>query len=384
MIYLIRGNRIYLIDTMWILGPIAVVVLVVLIKQVNEENRRVEQEWAEHYKAKGMTPPEDIRGGQQEQVVPNELVLVDATKPGLICLAQKGLSYVKHTGYRKLVLKHFKHMGKDGVIFITKSALCQLIVLDGSHFPTVLGISGWANTARDVVSLTSGSYGIYLIYKVITSKLSVGVDAKVFYRKRRVRVILAIGSMLLSLISKFWGRDPGIVQITGTYVAIDGKVVSKIKSRIPGLTDVVSINLKDSRHSLVVKDEIPSRICKIPGVTKVWKDCSPKITLTNPELGLDYDGVVNLGDVVKLSLGDNQKFNDLLDLGTPEFSEVVSEHVSEVVSESPTIPMTGSKKGKLVRFLDKFKDPDIIPENSQWELNDKTNAIVKGRIKNKK
>jgi len=50
--------------------------------------------------------------------------------------------------------------------------------------------------------------------------------------------------------------------------------------------------------------------------------------------------------------------------------------------------VTGSKtaklKGKVVRFLDKFSDPEIIPEDSQWDINEAKNSLVKEGIKNKK
>ena len=415
MIYFIYGRKMWIFSTMWVLTPIGLMVLVYLIKQINKENQRIDEEWIEYYKSNGITPPEnlknmrgveplkyleDMRGGQQDPdvpqdpVVPQDWVLVNATKPGFMCLIQTGVRYVKNKKYTQLVVKHFRHKAKYGVIFITKSALCQLIVLDeltyGSGFMTAVGLSSWVNPARNAVSISTAVYGGYLIYKAFRSKMVGGLSAKQFYANRRITLIGASVSLLVSLISMFWGRDPGIVYIASRYVAIDGKVVSEMKSRIPELPDVVSLNMRNTDQSLVVKikNRIPEKICKIPGVTKIWKKCSPKVTVINPELGLDYDGVVNMADVVHLSMDDMETFNDVLDMGTPNFSEAASEHVSEVVSESPKIKVTGSKtaklKGKVVRFLDKFSDPEIIPEDSQWDINEAKNSLVKEGIKNKK
>ena len=124
---MVRGKTVYLIDTMWVIGPIGLIVLVVLIKRINKENKRLQQEYDE---ANGITTPEHVRGGQQEQFEfgPNELILVNATKPGFICLAKQGVNYVRNKGLIRHVVKRFGHLAKDGVIVITKSALCQLIL----------------------------------------------------------------------------------------------------------------------------------------------------------------------------------------------------------------------------------------------------------------
>lgn len=399
MFYLIRGNKIWVFSTMWVLGPICVIVLYKSIKRFEENNKRIEEEWVEYYKAHGITSPHDIRGGQQEpfdselelvrqlqEVSESELVpqLINVTKPGFICLVRNGVSYLKDKTVKKLVIKHFSTKAKNGVIFITKSALCQLVVLHGLEvgpgFLNAVGLSSWVNPVRNTVSVTTAAYGVYLIWTGLKAKISLGTDPLVFSTNRRIRLIGGIVSLIISLLSLLWRRDPGFVHISSTYIAIDGRVVSRMKARIPEIEDVIILNSKSANKPLAIKSEVPSGICKIPGVAKIYKKCPPKITFTDPELQVEYHNSVNMNDVAKFSIDDNQKFNDLLDIGNP--------YLPETISEPPKIKAALSKtaklKAKMVNFLDKFKDPEIIPEDSLWETNDEISSVVKNRIRDKK
>lgn len=385
MVYIVYNGKLWFFSTMWILTPIGCVILYKLIQRTEQKRKRVQEEWAEYYKAHGITPPNDIRGGQQDpfesEFVPE---LVNVTNPGFICLVQDGVSYVKNNGYKQLAIRHFNDKAKDGVIFFTKSAFCQLIVLQGLEigpgFMNTFGISSWVNPVRNSIGIGTAVYGLHLIWCSIRDQIPVGLDAGLFSKNRRISLIGGIVSLLVSLLSMFWNRNPGFVFISSTVIAIDGKVVSRVTSRIPELIDVVIVNSKNANKALTIKKEDPSGICKIPGVAKFWKKCPPKVTFTDPELGVEYHDMVNMNDVIKLSLDDNQKFNDLLDVGNP--------NLAETVPEPPRIKGTMSKtariKAKVVHFLDKFKDPEVIPDESRWETKDELNPVVKDRIRNKK
>ena len=380
MIYIVRGNRLYVFSTMWIIGPIAIIILYKSIKKIEEER-------AEYYKAEGIKQPHDIRGGQQElEPFESELVpqLINVTKPGFICLVREGVSYVKSKTYKKLVIENFSQKAKNGVSFIAKSALCQSIALYGLDigpgFLNVIGLSSWVNPVRNTVSVTTAAYGVHLIWCSIRKVPPKGIKAGVFSKNRRIRFIGGIVSLLISLVSMSWSREPGIIYITSTYIAIDGKVVSIVKPRIEELMDVVVVNSENANKALTITNEVPSEICKIPGVAKVWKKCPPKITFSDPELGVKYHEMGNMNDIVKFSIDDSQQFNDLLDVGNPNLSETVPEppRIKAAVSK------TARLKAKVVHFLDKFKDPEIIPEDSLWETSDEISSVAKTRIRNKK
>jgi hypothetical protein len=53
------------------------------------------------------------------------------------CLLGKGIRYVNNERLCKIANSPFKSKAKDGVIFITKMALCHLVEIYGLHLPAL-------------------------------------------------------------------------------------------------------------------------------------------------------------------------------------------------------------------------------------------------------
>ena len=143
---------------------------------------------------------------------------------------------------------------------------------------------------------------------------------------------------------------------------------------MPNNTNYVNISLS----------MLDNEVSQIAGVAKFAQTKSEKIIMSNytPELGGSYSESLSTDYVIQ-SENLTMKHDSIVNLGNPNPVELVSKTIT---NDSPSKTQRRSKtkkiKAKMVNFLDKFRDPDIIPEDSRWEINDEISPIVKNRIRN--
>jgi len=68
------------------------------------------------------------RGGESEN-------FIDVSD--IICGIEEGFSYVDNVRLKKIIISLYRHKARNGVIFITGTAVCQIAKLYGVNFPAL-------------------------------------------------------------------------------------------------------------------------------------------------------------------------------------------------------------------------------------------------------
>jgi hypothetical protein len=253
----------------------------------------------------------------------------------LNCVVGQGIRYVNNERLRKIAYSPFKSKAKNGVIFITKTALCHLVEIHGLDLPPLaipihdfIGISGWYQLIRKIVSVSALEIPLPMLI------LAQGPAS----------IIFSLAAGAFGIIAMAYTKDPGFLIIPTDVILTP---VNLIVRRIPDQSDLVSVDLKSVSRS------------KIAEIT------------SNTDVSLNYNEVVNMQDVTKLP---KVQFSDNFEVPP---------------SPKPTslFRLRGTKNyrnpGKTSNFLEKFGDPEFISDPEQWDIitNNPQDAI---RIKDDK
>jgi hypothetical protein len=218
-----------------------------------------------------------IRGGQE---------LISKIYPE--CVVGKGFRYIDHERIHKLVHSLFKSKEKDGVIFITQTALCYLVKRYGLLLPAFLPI-------EDPVIITDW----YQFIRKAAVTLIIGGAIPMFIWSETavfmaLSLILGVSGIALSATN----YDFPIIPTT----LISGAVES-INRRIPDVPEVVSVNFENKPTNRIEMSNKRYE-CLLPEYRLIDPTCRMKTieTVEIPNnIGLDYNDVVNMHDVTGLN-----------------------------------------------------------------------------------
>lgn len=363
----INSNRIFLINEFWILIPVAVIIDLIIIlkvkknrskKKIAAEQKKYQQRKFWEYKifhiATGnLLAALQMRGGENiVATIIDNIVEVEMNN----CQLGPGLRYINNERLRKLVYSHFKAKARNGVIYMTRMALCYYAEFYGVEYPAfvipfpipdVIKISSWYNLFNKIISVTLW-----------------GIPAPLLFIRG-----LTFPNCLISLLSVTFGTRFFVVSN-----AVDVKIaselilvpISAIRRRITDQPDLVSVDLNLSSNSKIVMSEFAKiNECSIPGY-KLFntEQCALRATeipeiVANTQIDqpLFYEDVVNMQDVTRLKLEFSDKFE-----------------VSPNPNPDPpsNFHLRGTKhsqnRGKTVNFLEKYGDPDVISETEKWDI----------------
>jgi len=327
-------------------------------KLKSEELKEKCKQWKIFHVATGnLTSALQIRAGENVLVNLAEDYL-EVLHPN--CQVGKGIRYVNSERLRKIAYSLFRKKAKNGVIYITKTALCHLVEIYGLDLPALpfpvpdfIGVSSWYQLARKVLSV--GCLGIPLPMLILAQGTA--------------SIIISLAAGSFGIVVMAFIKDPGFTVIPTSVIFTS---VASIRRRIPDRTDLVSIDLEPLSRSKITVPEFPMGYeCSLPDQMMF----NPKCTLRPIEIGdiaadgdvylpFNYDEVVNMRDVTKLPTA---KFSDKFDL--PTNSEPTT-HFS--------LRGTKNSRNQTQNFLKKYGDPKFVSNEEQWDV---TDSIIQDKIR---
>lgn len=343
-------NRIFFLNEYWILVPSAIVVNYFLIRKLRLDKKRIEQ-------LKNLA-----RQIEREKKIKKILLLSIGLNLGLggylaiisrggstlintdyiKCDLEEGIRYLDNARLKKIILHLFRHKMKEGIIYITATALCHLANRYGQIFlplPIAIGDFGFTNAVqalrKSLVVLLLGAIGPLVVLD------------------NPIALILAFALGTSGLRLAFTNLD-----LIATS-AVD--LTKDLRTRIPGVSEVVVIH---NRNKLVMKNPVRENLeCSLPDQHLFNPNCKLKpteipdaIDLALPNL--KYEEMVNMHDLTGL---DRVEFTDKFDLGQTK----------------PNI--YNPRKGKEVNLLEKFGDSKLLEENQGWDISENDFIVPKRR-----
>jgi hypothetical protein len=340
LIIKVSSNRVFLVNEYWILVPIMLLIDIVIIVKVKKNRAKKKLEAA--LKA---------RGGQD--VVVNLVEdYIEVTHPN--CLVGKGLRYVNNKRLRNIVHSLFKSKAKNGVIYITKTALCHLVKMYGLGFlgfpalpipiPDFIEISNWLLLGKKIVSITC-----------------LGISLPMLILAQGYTTAILIGGF--AIVMMFNLEDPGFLIISSEPVLIP---VSLIRRRIADQPELVSVDLEFvSTKKIMMPEFSGSYQCLLPVQIMFNSKCSLRpseivdvISNANVDVPLDYYEVVNMEDITKLKL---VKFSD-------QFEVTPNSNSKPIANDSLRGTKHFRNRAKTSKFLQKFGDTGVILDSEEWDV----------------
>lgn len=339
MIYIqISPKRLFIINEYWFLIPTMLVIdylIIIKIKKYRDKKiiktkkkyqNQSKQLKIYHLAMNNLVDVLRIRGGQQ---------LIDVIYPD--CQVGEGFRYINNERIRKLVYSLYKFKQRNGVIYITQTALYYLIKRYGLMLPA------FPIPIEDFIGLTSGYQ--FIRKTVVTMLLGTSVPL-VILAANAISLIpgLLIGIAGISL--SFYNRDFNLVSTS----LIIGSFES-IKQRIPDIPEVVSVNIAIKSTNKVAMSHNQYE-CLLPE----QKFINPKCIVTTARIG-------EISDNIKLNYDDVVNMQVVTGLDTIEFTDRY-----QVPSLTKTVQTKPRLRGTSVNFLDKFSDPQNLLESQTWEI----------------
>jgi hypothetical protein len=357
-------NRALFIDEYWILIPLMFAIDMAIIVKVNknraEKKRKLEQlkkKWNVlkifHIATGNIIAALQVRAGENVAVGLVEVEGYNEVRnPN--CIVGKGFRFVNNERIRKIAYSLFKSKAKNGVIYITKSALCHLVKIYGLYLPALpvpipdfIGVSGWYQLVRKIISV--GCLGIPLPMLILA--------------QGPISIIFSIVAAGFGIVVMAYTKDPGFLIIPTSVISTS---IESITRRIPDQPDIISIDLEPVSRSKIIMPEFSKRYeCSLTEQIINNPKCSVRPSEisdidANAGLFLDYNKVVNMGDVTQLT---DTKFTDHFE-------------VSPIPEPTNNFRLRGTHRfknpGKTVKFLEKFGDPEFISETEQWDISTPT------------
>jgi hypothetical protein len=289
-----------------------------------------------------------FRGGSDDKYI----IQVDDPKD---CGLKEGLSYVDNERIRKAVAALFPRKIRRKLIFITATALCQIVQEHGTllpgDVPIMLGNFGTTSLYESLRKL-----GVALLFGTALPRIGIFQNG------------LAFGSAFVLVIFALRLNSMNLNYLPLTPIPIETPV-EKIEPRIPEIVDVVSVNLRNNKVELkpVEKPE-----CLLADQALLNPKCRLKSTqipqaisessLTDKDIvpfNLESTDVVNMQDLTKLP---RETFSDKAELVQQLETSSNSGH------KINTSPKSNLRKGKTVNFIDKYKDPETHDESTSWDV----------------
>jgi hypothetical protein len=302
------------------------------------------------------------RGG--ENVIVNVLEnYIEVVHPE--CVVGKDLRYLNNNRMRRIVYALFKSKAKNGVIYITRTALCHLVSMYGLDLPA------FPIPIQDFIGVSSS----FQFMRKLIAVAALGIPLPMFVLAQGPGyAIFSIASAAFGIFAMAFTNDSGFFILETDYIS---DTVLSIRRRMP---DVVTVDLNPVSHTKISMTKssqsyecsLPEQIIFDPRCSLTPTEIATVAGSTNLEIPLEYDQVVNLQDVTHLP---NLEFNDRY--------EVVAGPKPKATSYlRGTKNFKNGGTGKIVSFLEKFADPNSITEAEQWDtiVSDSKPAI---RIPNK-
>jgi hypothetical protein len=177
-----------------------------------------------------------IRGGENilEELAKN---YTDSGNPN--CIVGKGLRYLNNLRLRTIVYYLFKAKAKNGVIYITQLALCQVVNMYGGL--ELLGLAVPIVIQDNVIGVSSW---FHLTKKVISSLFLTAPLSMLVLINGYLSVVGSLTAVCAAIGMQYFIRDPGFV-IIATDLISDS--FDSIRRPILDQPDVVSVNLPPDR-----------------------------------------------------------------------------------------------------------------------------------------
>lgn len=355
----VSENRVFLINDYWVIIPLILAVDIFIIVKVkkNRAIKKLESErlrykagqWKVFYDSTGhLIAALQVKGGDKIVVdLVDDYIDVEHNN----CVVEEGIFYVNHEKLRKLVSDLYPYKVRNGVIFITKAALCQLAHLYQVHLPinpilllqTAVTISDWYK------------FGIGFIAAIFI--LGIPFPLLLLYRASSLPKIISLMSWSFGVYLAV--RDPSFLTLPVDRVTNPMYIIG---SRIPHHTDLVVINIQNNNRGVAIKLPV-SYECSLPTQIMYNPKCKPGLSqladiVEEANIPLNYEEVVNMNDVTQLP---RVKFSDQLSFG---------KSIDKKPTTNPRLRGTKSikKQAKTVKFLEKFKDPEIISNVDEWDI----------------
>jgi len=363
----ISSKRMFIISEYWILIPLMLAIQLIIARKLkknrsqNNDKSKQFTKWKIFNFAVG-----NFRGGHEiTQFLEDYYIDVEHTD----CIIKPGVQYLDNPRLRKIVKYLFDDKVKNGVIFIIRTALCH-IVSEYGLYQLELPIP-----IRTPVVVTSW---ILFLQKTITSAFIVSPAAIITLLGTTNLSLTASGiSFLVGLIGLTLTKDAGLAVIATQ--AFRGPI-SSLKSRINNQVEVVSIDIQPNDHTLVKNPLAPSYECSLPDQRIGNPNCAHHniiIEIINNDESanmildkiIEYDQVVNMEDVTGLR-GDI-KFAD-------PFETVPLEKPGPIKSEHSR-PNLRKKLRRTANLLDKYKDPENVPDTATWDTSSNTKHNIRNQ-----
>jgi len=359
MLYLrISPRWAFIINEYWVLVPLMLAIDIAVIVNVKKNRARKKKQYSQKFKqlqifhiATGnLLAALKVRGREKIflEAVEN---YIEVAYPN--CIVGKGLRYINNTRLRKLVYSLFKSKVKNGVIYITKTALCHLVEMYSLDLPALavpvpdfIGVFSWCTLERKIISVAA-----------------LGIPLPM--------IILAQGplAIVISLVAGSFGifvmtftKDPGFTMIPTDLIF---GPIGSIRRRMPNQPNIVSIDLEPVRRYKITmsglsESEKTPYECFLPNQMITNPKCNLRLSeiadiVGNTDTTLNYKDVVNMQDATKLKTVD---FSDKFEVFPPQKS-------------TSKVGFRGTKNfcnsGKTVNFLDKFRDSEFVPDTQKWD-----------------
>lgn len=366
MLYVrISSKRMFIISEYWILIALMLAIELAIVRKLkknrsqNNEKSKQFTKWKIFNFAVG-----NLRGGDIiTQVLDGNYIDVEYTE----CFIKPGVRYLDNPRLRKIVSFLFHSKVKKNILLITKTALCHIVSEYGLyqldlpipvHTPVV--VTNW----------------ILFLQKTVTSAFIVSPAA----------IITVLGTTNLSLTASVISFLVGLISLTltkdGDLAVIATQAfrgpISSLKPRITNQVEVVSIDIQPNDYTLVKNQLAQSYECSLPDQGISNPTCARHniiIDIVNNAESVDrtldkiieYDHVVNMEDVTHLDI----KFAD-------QFEVVPIENPGPIKSEHSR-PNIRKKLRKTADLLDKYGDPENVPDTETWHTSPNTKHNIRNQ-----
>lgn len=347
----ISDNRLFIISDLWVIIPIILTIDLILIKIIlkiakAQSNQKLTKEEISKLKIFSLATNNIpnlialiiLRGGEKNERILTKIIDEQIEIHVSNCLVKKGLRYLNNSQLRNYIIRKFRHKAKRGIIYITKSALCYLVTTRNTEITN----SFIYDLARFSLQLEVPDTRLFL-KKTISLILLFGIPVPGAFITLVFKNSIVYISGFLSFVSFILGTLSCRSLYEESFLLLDSELITSslksIKPREENKIDIVSVDLVPS---------VPDRIDKIKMSSNVY------------DFDLKYEDTVNLKDVTCL----DAKFSDQLEIIPPLKSEFEE-------SSTPLKRNYLRRRAKMVNFLDKFKDPEEVPESEKWESRSK-------------
>lgn len=371
MLYVrISSNRLFIISEYWLFIPFMVAINLVIVKKFSKDSSKdelnLEQKrkiWKIFNIAIGNIQTNlNTRGGE---IIIQKLAgdYIDVRHEE--CILPSGIQYVNNDRLRKLVYALYPEKVKSGVIFITKTALCQLATEFGLGLPALpiavhdfIKVSDWKIFFQKAVSS--------FLSTVPISLLGIGEATMTKYIFSGLSFLVGVTGMALT-------KDFGLI-IIGTE-AVSGPL-SLIRRRLKDQPELVYMDVEPEPKSLVRRKLTQSYECSLPeqriGNSRCARENKIIEIINNYKSDdviidqiIDYDEIVNMEIVTGLP---NHDFSD-------QFELVPIQKPAPIKKLNPKT----KPRSRTVSLLDKFGDPENIPDSETWDILENTEHNIQNK-----